>query len=884
MAFLSIRKPWLLATTALAAAATLSDVATAQERIRERLDTDRVLGTVEVTTQKRTQDLQDVPISVQAFDAELLETLRIDGFDDLATFTPGLIASPNPAESSGLRLAIRGIGVNDPQIGLDATVGLYVNGIYVGKTPGLAFDTPDLESVEVVKGPQGTLFGRNAVAGAISINTKGAEIGEWTGHATTEFGNFDSFGYRGAVNIPIGDTAAIKIAGLSFERDGYVENVPTNVDLGPIFIRQGLGNDFGGVDRSGLTVDLAWEPLPNLRLEYGFEDTRTDAEPFFTQATAPFGTLLAPTLGLPTPPLVPIADDGRQDEAVSTVPIGISETDIIGHRFEANYDWNEDHSTKFLFGYRRADSNAFASFFPELNPFVLDATLLTPTPLPDGSAGPSLLDTFNSLPAILAGVGIGTRPDFGAPLAASFNPPLINGPFSTFGTTSPQGNPVLDNHEQFSFELTQTGNIGDRITYTVGGFYFDEDTAAGPFLDAPGEAVSLAQLFPALGFLEPIGDVSTGLATVGAALANPLTPVDQLPGLQAQLVDLQAQLAELTGTTGLAGVLQVARAPGARIDLETQAFAFYGDVTFALTDKISLTGGLRYSRDDKSAVQQGLSPFFNDTTDLLGNPIEPLIGDETFDSVDPRVVIEYTPTDNLLVYASYSQAFRSGGFNQAAVGLDDFNFDEERIRATELGVKSDFFNGRIRLNGAFFASFLDDQQFSFTNPVQPVTRFIDNNDSQRIGFELDGQFVVGDFLTASASYTFLDADADEFFNPFTGEDISDVDQAPRNSYSINLDYVRPIAVGEFHAHLGFNHKDSSTITSTQLTDQNLLDARVSYTIAGEGNRAVTIFAYGQNLTDDEFTIDALDVFSPILSNLETFGLPRTYGGGITVSF
>lgn len=882
MATILTRKSALLATTILAATAfSLPPSASAQERIRERLDTDRVLGTVEVTTQKREQNLQDVPISVRAFNAEDLATFRIDGFDDLSAFTPGLIASPNPAESSGLRLAIRGIGVNDPQIGLDATVGLYVNGIYVGKTPGLAFDTPDLESVEVVKGPQGTLFGRNAVAGAISINTKGAEIGEWSGHATTEFGNFDSFGYRGAVNVPIGDRAAIKIAGLSFERDGYVENVLTPVDLGGFILQQGLGTDFGGIDRSGITVDLAWEPLDNFRLEYGFEDARTVAEPLFNQAAPPFGLLLAPTLNQPTPPLVPITD-GRQDEVVSTTEIFDGGTEIIGHRIEANYDWNDDHSTKFLVGYRRADSNAFATFYPELNQFVFDALLSSPQPLPGGGAGPSLLDTFNALPMILGGLGVTTRPDFNVPLNGAFNPPFINGPFATFGTTPPQGNPVLDGHEQLSFELTQTGSLGDRINYTFGAFYFDEETAAGPIFERPGEAIGLAQLFPALGFLQPINDVAAGLQTVGAALQNPMTPPGQLPGLQAQFAGLQAQLAELT--SGVAGVLTVARAPGSRIELDTEAYAVYGDVTFALTDQLSVTGGLRYSRDNKTAVQQGFSSLFNDTTDLLGNPIPQLNGDESFDSLDPRVVVEFTPTDDLLFYASYSQAFRSGGFNQAAISQADFNFDEERIRSGEVGVKSDLFNGRIRLNGAVFASFLDDQQFSFTNPAQPVTRFIGNNDSRRIGFEIDGQFVVGDFLTASAAYTYLDAEADDFINPFTGANLSDVDQAPRNSYSINLDYVRPVSIGEMQAHIGFNHKDASSITGAQLTGQNLLDARLAYTIAGEGNRAVTIFAYGQNLTDDEYTIDSLNVLNQLISNLDTFGLPRTYGGGITISF
>jgi len=275
------QKRALLATTILGASLILpTTMANAQERIRERVvDTERVLSTVEVTAQKRSQNLQDVPIAIQAFDEARLETLNIDGFDDLQTFTPGLTASPNPADSSGLRLSIRGIGQDDPQIGLDATVGLYVNGVYIGKTPGLAFDTPDLERIEVLKGPQGTLYGRNAVAGAINIITKGAEIGEdFGGNVTAEAGNFGQFGFKGAVNIPLGDTAALKISGLSYDRDGFVENVDTQLDLvalsgNPLAgsLPQGQGTDFGGVERSGLNVDFAWQPTEQLLIEYGYE-------------------------------------------------------------------------------------------------------------------------------------------------------------------------------------------------------------------------------------------------------------------------------------------------------------------------------------------------------------------------------------------------------------------------------------------------------------------------------------------------------------------------------------------------------------------------------------------------------------------------------------
>lgn len=917
-------KRLLLATTLLSASIALPSMsANAQERIRERVvETQRVLNTVEVTAQKRSENLQDVPIAIQAFDAARLETLNINGFDDLQTFTPGLVASPNPADSSGLRISIRGIGQDDPQIGLDATTALYVNGVYIGKSPGLAFDSPDLERIEVLKGPQGTLYGRNAVAGAINIITKGAEIGEgFTGTATVEAGNFDQFGFRGAVNIPLGETAAVKLSGVLFERDGFVENVSTNFPLGSLpgvpaeagFLPQGQGSDFGGVDRTGLNLDFGWQVTPDLLVEYGFDSARSINEPFFSQlvpnADGGFGFLQAGALAAGVP-LVPVTE-GFQRTAVSTVAIDPTRSDISGHRISANWDWSENHSTKILGAYRRADVDAATSFFPELNPFVLGGVLgagtVDPTAAANPLTNPSLLDTLAFvLPGILGTQGVPVRPDFAVPLTTPADPPIFGGPFVSFGTSPAGGIPSLDNHEQFSIELTQTGSVwNDRIRYTGGLFYFDEDTAAGFFPDRPGDGLGLAQLLPTLG---AVGQAGAVFAQFGGAANAPPGILGQVPLLALdannnpipvlgpdgiQLVGpggpvfqpvLDADGNPLSILDSITNVLTAARSPGARLEIDTQSFAAYGEISFDVTDQISITGGLRYSRDQKEAFQQGVSPFFNDTVDLLGNPIPALTGDETFDSLDPKVVVEYTPTDDILIYASYSQAFRSGGFNQASVSLDDFVFDEERIRSGEVGFKSDWFENRLRLNANVFASFVDDQQFTFTNPAVPVARFIENNDARFIGFEIDGQAVISDGLIASFSYAFLDAEADEFINPFTGVVLGGVDNAPRNSYAVNLDYNRQVGFGDLQAHIGFNHKDATTVIGVPRTASDLLDARLAYTFGNVGGQRVTVFAFGQNLTNDAFTIDGLDVLGGVIGTTNVFGQPRTYGGGVTVAF
>ena len=118
----------------------------------------RAIDNIVVTAQKREESLQEVPVSISAFDAEALDNRDIDGFADLSQFTPGLVTYPAAANSNGFRIFMRGIGTGDPQHGLDSKVAMYVDGMYMGKIIGIAFDSPDLERAEVLKGPQGSLY------------------------------------------------------------------------------------------------------------------------------------------------------------------------------------------------------------------------------------------------------------------------------------------------------------------------------------------------------------------------------------------------------------------------------------------------------------------------------------------------------------------------------------------------------------------------------------------------------------------------------------------------------------------------------------------------------------------------------------------------------
>ncbi|MDZ7670470.1 MAG: TonB-dependent receptor [Gammaproteobacteria bacterium] len=182
-----------------------------------------------VTAQKREEGLQDVPIAVSAFNADQLDRKQIDTFSDLQFNVPNV--SYSKGNFSGSNFSIRGLGTVAVGTSADSGVGVHVNDVYL-QSPRL-FETEyyDIEQLEVLRGPQGTLFGRNATGGAINMKTARPRIGEFTTDIEAQVGNYDHRKVKGAVNIPISDRVAARVAGIWLDREGYTDNVFTGNDI-----------------------------------------------------------------------------------------------------------------------------------------------------------------------------------------------------------------------------------------------------------------------------------------------------------------------------------------------------------------------------------------------------------------------------------------------------------------------------------------------------------------------------------------------------------------------------------------------------------------------------------------------------------------------------
>ena len=253
-----------------------SGVAFAQAAAAEE---DSGLGEIIVTARKVAENLQDVPVAITAFSGDDLKNQNIQKVQDLANFTPGLAIRPGQSSPSAITITLRGQVQTDILATLDPSVGTYVDGVYWARAYGLNSDILDAQSVQVLKGPQGTLFGRNTTGGALLINTNDPDTKDFGLTASATYGRFSETNLSGVVNVPIiEDKVAIRIAGQRFKRDGYTTNTTAsttaltgNTVVKRLFAGSQLGRKLDNRDRWNFRGKLLIKPTDRLSLLFSGE-------------------------------------------------------------------------------------------------------------------------------------------------------------------------------------------------------------------------------------------------------------------------------------------------------------------------------------------------------------------------------------------------------------------------------------------------------------------------------------------------------------------------------------------------------------------------------------------------------------------------------------
>lgn len=370
----------LFGTTAL-----IPQLAVAQDATRRATGG---VADIVVTAQRREQNLQDVPISVQALGAARLESQQIRSLPDIATTVPNLTVRSGTGRGDIASLYIRGIGQADTQITQDPSVALYQDGVYIGTAVGAAFEAPDLARVEVLRGPQGTLYGRNATGGAINLISNAPELGAFRYRLEGGYGNYDYLRGVAMINAPIGDQFAIRGVYSRAKRDGWIKNT-------------GVGEDFNKKDRENARVALRFRPNSSFTADYAFEyneahDTTVLLVPTSgaAQTGATFQTPFTGSSAVPggfiqtfgqTSYTQGFSPSGRRPKSInSAVPIMPFSTKVWGHTGTLEWQPSDTLTIKSITGYRILHNHITTTNTPTATHNVVTRFATTLAGLPAG--------------------------------------------------------------------------------------------------------------------------------------------------------------------------------------------------------------------------------------------------------------------------------------------------------------------------------------------------------------------------------------------------------------------------------------------------------------------------------------------------------------------
>lgn len=361
---------WLLGSASLFIPAAMPFAAQAQQNSTTESDQSAAtqgFGDIVVTATRREASLQKVPLSVSAVSADTLTSRNILAITDIATGqVPGVVFQAFGGTVSSAEIAIRGVATNDPdQATRELPVPIYIDGVYLGRGQGSGLQLIDPERVEVLRGPQGTLFGRNAEGGAVQYIAR-KPTGEFGMDLTGSVGNYDFRRFRGTMNLPELYGFKILLAGLMSDQDGFTKNPrPSNLGFGAVDGIYRQRRDFSERQNVGWRVAVRYDQIDNLLLDYSYDWSRSeDTQAYLTYTGPQIPGAEAPSSSLP-------------DEAPLPLYHAPFITKASGHSFTAAWTVSENVTLKSISSYRKVSKVGYGNLGTSQNlagAFGLDPT------------------------------------------------------------------------------------------------------------------------------------------------------------------------------------------------------------------------------------------------------------------------------------------------------------------------------------------------------------------------------------------------------------------------------------------------------------------------------------------------------------------------------
>ena len=675
------------------------------------------LEEVIVTAQKRAESAQDVPIAITAFDAEALTAKQIVGFADMRFSAPNVTYTK--ANFAGNNFSIRGVGTNLVAASADNGVGVHVNEVPL-ISPRL-FETEyfDVEQVAVLRGPQGTLYGRNSTGGAVNMITRTAHSDSVEGNVEGQYGDYDHTKLNGHINIPLGDNFAMRFAGLYLDREGYTDNITT-------------GNDVDGRDQYALRGSLNWTPGDNttvdLMVSYFDESSTRSRSQKNLCHNDPSGLLgclpdklafesvnPSATLGVILASDAILQDLGIfQFGANDGAPVPNDYRKIASYR---DPEYEADETLVTLAVSHELDNYTLALVGGYQDTTVYSQTDYTMNVIAE-AAVPDLLQ-------LVAPQTYATLFSEGLPVSKpSKNATgVIGGNIDSINQGSVAYDQSNQESEQYSIEARIQSDYDGPLNFLLGGFYMDVDLQNQYWV------------------------LHTGLDYF-AAVAPPA----------------------LFGADGIGWVAP--QFNNSTDDYGIESKAIFGELYYEFTDTLKLTLGARYTIDNKDIKDRQYllnndeetgAPLLQPLNADLPIPVPQRDTDEEWKEWTGRVVLDWAVTDDSLAYVSYSRGYKGGGFNPPFDPVDfpgtASEFDPEFVDAYEIGIKNTFFDNTTQAN---FTAFFYDYQDMQISKIVNRTSFNENTDAEIYGVEAELVFAPDEHWLFNANGAYLHSEATDF--------------------------------------------------------------------------------------------------------------------------
>ena len=735
------------------------------------------LEDIVVTARRVSESLQDTPIAVTAFSSEAIDRKFATDIRALAGDVPNVVITNVPGFNAA-SIGIRGQSTGDIILTFEPAIGVVVDDFVLAHVQTQLFDLFDIERIEVLRGPQGTLFGKNTVGGVVNVLTKRPER-TFGGELRVGYSSFNTKDIKASLNVPLADNLFFRVAGSFQEGDGYYR-LSKNNGVDGIQGLPGTGKRRSGSRYFSGRAKLLWEPTPDtdLMLTYEMLRDRGDSPPSVNETPAGF---LFDVVGFPG-----IQTTGKSPfETGSTLCSG-----------DANNVGNATTPTcpGTLRGHR----------------IDVDGLYLRGEHRIDGVGAITMVGGYRRVKSILPSDYTGENA------------------FLFVSTRD-------DVREQYSLETRFSSDFSDRLKMTVGAMYW------GQMLDA--NATSL------LGFLRFLGDPT--------ALTDPNQST---------------------------------------ADYKVDSYAVFGEAEYKLADAFSLFLGGRYTKEEKSfsirpqvrrsTIESGFWPEYSDRA--------------KFSKPTIRAGYRWEIVDGINNYFTYSQGYKSGGYNEQAMSATSaLPFREETADSFELGLKTETPDRRLRFNAAaFYVKYNDLQRDAVVPFIDPITglpgqetRTTNAGRAEVYGLELELGAVPVDGLTLGASMGYQKARYLEFFTDIDGngtnEDASflKLRNVPKITANVTANYeFPPAAWGQISLNADANYQseyESVTLNApfTQGQARTLVGASIHWSDPSERYR---VSVYGRNLLDKVYRVSANSVAG--LFNFTNYAPPRSFGVEFAAKF